>query len=287
MQRLHRPTGAPRALDHHQVQVPQQRQAQEEVGGVAAQHQQHRQRPERERAEDGQRALDHAGQRGAAGTHAHQREQDDDLVQRVRALAEEQAQRAPGQTAEDRLPQRDAAPDGAAPAQPAAAAQIEPGQRQARGHHQLGHQHPGRQGQTRHRVADHQTDGRGHDHAGAERQRRLLVVHVDQAALPGVVGLGRVRCAAHDAGAEARLSLAGHRPWRRKLEPAAGRSGPGRRSAQRVSSRSMPRSDIRWPGLAVSSSTPLMRRSSRGLRRARQITRSASQGWRLTLLARS
>ena len=51
--------------------------------------------------------------------------------------------------------------------------------------------------------------------------------------------------------------------------------------------RTKPRSDIRLPGLPFSSSTALMRRRMRGLLRARQISRSASQGWLLTLLARS
>ena len=53
-----------------------------------------------------------------------------------------------------------------------------------------------------------------------------------------------------------------------------------------VNSRSMPLTDTRWPGLLVSLSTPLMRRTSRALRLARQISRSASHGWRFTMLAR-
>ena len=160
MQRLHRPTGAPRALNITRVQVPQQRRAQEEVGGVAAQHQQHRQRPERGVPKMGSVPRPCRSARRCRHTR-HQREQDDDLVQRVRALAEEQAQRAPGQTAADRLTQCDAAPGGAAPAQPAAAARIEPESARARGHHQLGHQHaPGRaRPGTESRIP--QTDGRG------------------------------------------------------------------------------------------------------------------------------
>jgi len=50
------------------------------------------------------------------------------------------------------------------------------------------------------------------------------------------------------------------------------------RHAYSVNTRTMPRTVTRWPGLLVSLSTPLMRRSRRGLLLARQISRSVSQG---------
>jgi hypothetical protein len=54
-----------------------------------------------------------------------------------------------------------------------------------------------------------------------------------------------------------------------------------------VNRRSSPFTVTRCPGLLVSLSTPLMRRCKRSLLRARQISRSAIQGWRFTKLARA
>jgi len=56
---------------------------------------------------------------------------------------------------------------------------------------------------------------------------------------------------------------------------------------QSVNKRSNPLAVNKWPGLLVSFSTPLMRRSSRSLLRARQTSRSAIHGCRFTTLARA